>query len=344
MINIPTTICRLRVSHPRGERAVRQDGRSSIRRPLSFVPRAFTLVELLVVIAIIGILIALLLPAVQAAREAARRMQCTNNLKQISLAMLNYESTHRTFPLGLNMAPTGSSGLYAGHTAFALLLPFIEQTTAFAAYDFNVRVYNQPQNGLALSQQVNAYVCPSDSAAGRKCFETFYWARSNYAVCFGSNTMKTPSDWTTDGAFQANVGRKMGDFVDGTSKTAASSEVLAGFDDDFTDDHKQDVRGLWALFTAGSSLYMHRDTPNTSVGDATYYGPGTIDCVDAPGMPCDNTAGTDFAAHHVAARSRHPGGVNVTFIDGHVDFYVDSVDWDVWRAISTVAGNEITDQ
>ncbi len=118
----------------------------------------FTLVELLVVIAIIGILVGLLLPAVQAAREAARRMHCSNNLKQIGLAMHNYESAFKRFPSGNLAGPSFSVGL----SAHARLLPYMEQTSMYNMVDFNV-AYNHANNNAARMQNVATYICPSDN-------------------------------------------------------------------------------------------------------------------------------------------------------------------------------------
>ncbi|MFW5693503.1 MAG: DUF1559 domain-containing protein, partial [Thermoguttaceae bacterium] len=120
--------------------------------------QAFTLVELLVVIAIIGILIALLLPAVQSAREAARRMQCSNNLKQIGLALHNYHTAHKTLPYGANF------GQGTGATWAAMILPYLEQQNVYDAFDFTLPVWHE-QNEQAVQSVIPAYICPSDPAS-----------------------------------------------------------------------------------------------------------------------------------------------------------------------------------
>ena len=287
--------------------------------------RGFTLVELLVVIAIIGILVALLLPAVQAAREAARRTQCVNNLKQVGLALLNYHDTHGSFPIAWVI-----SGNIPDHTGLALLLPFLEEGTL--PYDPKLRAYD-PYNALALRSTVSTYTCPSDDAAGRIAWGTI--ARSNVVLCYGSEGM-TSKSWTccgtpdqtsdvwTNGAFQIDLGRQLREFTDGTSNTVVASEEISGK----TDENPIDYRGLWPGVVHGSN-YEHFDTPNSTVPDVM--GLGT--CLEEPEMPCENAPGLDASLWHNAARSRHPGGVNAVFADAHVDFVIDEISLEVWRAL-----------
>ena len=290
---------------------------------------AFTLVELLVVITIIGILIALLLPAVQAAREAARRMQCGNNLKQIGLAILNYESANGVLPIGMNNQWIPPPAKFKGHSAFAALLPYVEQQALYDRYNFSKRIYDtaeseprQSPGGMRADRRVDL---PERQRRRPQVWANF--ARSNYAVCFGSaKAGKSASDWTTDGAFRADVGKPLSDFKDGTSNTIVASEVNAGRDDLFSDDNTQDLRGVWAEGTSmGAAAYTHLNTPNSSAGDALWNGPGQNNCAADVDLPCDSSAGSTYYNEFASARSRHPGGVNVVFGDGHVSWYTDTV-------------------
>jgi prepilin-type N-terminal cleavage/methylation domain-containing protein/prepilin-type processing-associated H-X9-DG protein len=295
--------------------------------------RGFTLVELLVVITIIGILIALLLPAVQTAREAARKMQCSSHLKQVALAMHSYAAGIGSLPVGAMLS--GRPGpLGPEHTALALLLNHIEQEGLSGIYNFNLRVYDIA-NRPAVSTSIAIYNCPSDDASGQIAGYSGF-ARSNMAVSFGTggmcksgNCCTNPypaADAVTDGAFQFDLARKFNesDFPDGTSNTVMVSEILTatGF--------STDSRGQWARLLHGSN-YEHFDTPNSSAPDFMYQ---TTCAADDPDMPCSEQ-GYNLWPLHNAARSRHPGVVNAAFVDGHVAAVSDSVSLPVWQAIGS---------
>ncbi|MBU4270333.1 MAG: DUF1559 domain-containing protein [Planctomycetes bacterium] len=342
----------------------RSNHKSEIRNQKS----AFTLVELLVVITIIGILIALLLPAVQAAREAARRLQCQNNLKQIGLATLNFEQQNQALPAGVMHAeaPAGTTFISDDHklrefSMFLLIQPFIEAGNIMERYDFDKRMYYEPTNLLVSQAQIPGYVCPSDDSAGRRCYNPgnvygpTYWGRSNYGACFGSANFYGPNGpsnlslysngtnyakcWTglveTDGPFRNQgkmTGRELNEIKDGTSHTVMASELIAGITDIYTGPPNQgDLRGLWIVNWMGGAIYTHWLTPNSSAPDGIESGYG----VNRPdvGLPCYTESERNS---HAAARSRHPRGVNVVFVDGHVDFYGDDIDSFVWRALSTI--------
>lgn len=324
-------------------------------------PCGFTLVELLVVITVIGALIALLLPAVQAAREASRRAQCCNHLKQIGLAIHNYADSHRALPIGLQASPlgigTGGRPRMPGHTALTMILAFHEQATVFASYHGEV-ANSHEINREATRAQIKVYQCPSDDSSGRTGINEgmgTVMSRSNYAVCFGSATMlrnanginlmedanRTGIDFETDGAFRIDGSRCWCQLSDGASNTVLVAEVLSG-KDDFkgpTDKH-WDARGMWAWHMMGSFAYTHRNTPNTTVGDAMQAG-GSQDCVSAPRMPCDNTHGSRWDEFHAAARSRHPGGVNAVFGDGRVTFLHENIDWQTWRYLGAMDDGQV---
>lgn len=319
----------------------------------------FTLVELLVVITIIGILIALLLPAVQAAREAARRAQCSNNLKQVGLAMFNYESQHQVMPPGCIGKPItpAHSPTYAGapgYTALVQILPFLEAGNVHQQLDLRYRNLD-PVNAPATQSHIQTYKCPSDNSANRLAFldrNKLSFSRSNYACSFGPafyirhdngsgfphNSNRTGVDPTSLGAFQWDDGRSLAAFVDGTSNTVLASEVLAGRDDDTSGDGDWDVRGLWAWHQMGGAAYTHRNTPNTSSGDALQGG----ECEAAlPDLPCDTSCPNSLDCEHAAARSQHPGGVHSLYGDGHIAFTSNSINQTIWQWLSTVAGGEI---
>ncbi len=307
--------------------------------------RAFTLVELLVVIAIIGILIALLLPAVQAAREAARRAQCTNNMKQLGLAVHNYTDTHKAFP-------AGSYGCCWG-TWLVSLLPFIEQETMNdmyegGGYDSSFAPapprYGSAVNLPVTTTQIKAYSCPSDMVtanAGTFNGVTFH----NYVGNFGNTTFDRHSPFGFDSAGNPNVFRgapfvhikdatssptvvRFRDVLDGLSNTVLFSETLQG--------HGGDLRGF--AWWGGGCHFETSITPNSAEPDITWLA-GCCKSNNAMNPPC---AGPTVAnPHHIGARSRHPGGVNASLCDGSVRFVSDTIERDTWLWLGSTQGREV---
>lgn len=325
---------------------------------------AFTLVELLVVIAIIGVLIALLLPAVQQAREAARRMQCTNQMKQIGLALHNYLSTHTVFPpgkcaevysnLGSSPGPGGRIGW------LPLLLPFIEYGTVYdqvtpyitgTAPDLDLS--GSPTNWPGAKTQLPALKCPSDPNGGK----VFGLATSgslvdrvfsNYAACQGSTGTRLQAADSPTGANDASATRLNGmfyalsktrirDVTDGTTNTVMIGEIrlvqdvpASGYPDG------ADFRGyLWNM--DGPTLWFTMMyPPNTADPDRI------MNCVKTyAAVPCSGQVNPTGYTARLAARSAHIGGANLGFGDGSVRFVSSTIDLAISRALGTRAGNEI---
>ena len=242
----------------------------------------FTLVELLVVITIIGILIALLLPAVQAAREAARRAQCSNNLKQLGLAVLNYEAQNKTFPPSVNFrsAAVDTSTEHWENWVISVL-PFFEQQALYDAFDLT-RPISDDVNRLPRGAELSAMLCPSDGAGRRTKFarsgEGDNWARGNYGANgslgaystswwpgAGPTAQRWVSRWHR-GVMGANASVTMAEIRDGSSNTILLGELRAGL-------AAVDRRGTWALGGPGSSsLWLHGSDddigPNACTGAA----------------------------------------------------------------------------
>jgi prepilin-type N-terminal cleavage/methylation domain-containing protein len=310
--------------------------------------RAFTLIELLVVIAIIGILIGLLLPAVQKVREAANRMKCQNNIKQIGLAIHNYAGANDSFPKGCQNSTInfGSPRL----SWFPYLLPFLEQDAVYRNFDFaagggapTFGTVNSATSTSPTAVVINTFLCPSDSGPTQGSYPWGYFSLGNYVPFFGGLDLggTNPAVLSSGqrAAFGLNWGARIADIQDGTSNTMIFSEYLRSTGT-ISGGFGQDQRGmLWQSDEPGGGHIYTRFTPNTTNPDVFY---PSWWCVDRPesGQPCV-TGSTDGSDHTAAARSHHVGGVNVGMGDGSVRFVNQNVDLNVWRPMATIAGGEV---
>ncbi|QDU63984.1 hypothetical protein Pan216_48650 [Planctomycetes bacterium Pan216] len=314
--------------------------------------RAFTLVELLVVIAIIGILVALLLPAVQQARESARRMQCRSNLKNIGTAMHNYIEAHSVFPVGGTCARDyiyatwGPCGYSSGWNALALLLPYVDRAALYERANFEIPPKNffasspnASPNEDVLKARIPVYNCPSDPLIANNRNTT------SYGMVRGSHQVSNPTgvaSWTGDshlGIFTTSATR-VADVSDGMSKTLAFSEIgkartlYEAVNSDQNNCHAAETihpdpytllyRGdEWPVKEGRNYISMGR-SPNSLEVDCQRDG----DCPHCPDV-------LNGAGAAMPPRSAHPGGVNGLLADGSVRFFNDSLDVNLSRAIGT---------
>jgi prepilin-type N-terminal cleavage/methylation domain-containing protein/prepilin-type processing-associated H-X9-DG protein len=330
----------------------------------------FTLVELLVVIAIIGILVALLLPAIQAAREAARRSSCLNNLKNLGIGALNYESTKKELPYGRKF------DWWDTYTWTQVILPYIEQQSVYDLYwtlpnetysaavpGPNGPIGDDPRLRQARHTQIPLYYCPSDKTPQPNEMNTqaFGFWRGSYRGCVGASDMYgnrikaadgtfPPGSWagafavrSTSGVNPLPIYRpiKLKDITDGTSSTVMFSEGIVPLVPGWGGALGETIYG-----NMGGTLFSTYTTPNSSVPDEPT-GPCPRDVNDAEyPAPCVSKSlnpwgGPAGAGAFAAARSAHPGGVNVSMVDGSITFISNDVDTDVWRASGTRKWQEV---
>ena len=311
------------------------------RFSIARIRKGFTLVELLVVIAIIGILVGLLLPAVQAAREAARRMQCGNNLKQFGLAFHNYESANKRLPAG--RAPGSSM------SAHAALLPYMELNTVYALIDFNV-ASTHVNNTAALAVNIPTFLCPSDPVSN---IPIFGWAGTNYRTNQGSGIANSiPSTVAGDpnfgfpapnGPMIPNTFLPMGSITDGLSNTAAFSEHGKG-------DFSNAVSSITDTFRPGTfpanADEAIRDCAAVNISNLAQQGNSNV---GGPWLTGGHSATNYFHAtppqsrscmfppQRIAttAKSYHTGGVQVARCDGSVTFIANAIELAAWRAFGS---------
>ncbi len=339
---------------------------------------AMTLIELLVVIAIIGVLIALLLPAVQRVREAASRASCTNNMKQFGLALHNYHDATGSFPPG--MIVTGSSVAETGtFSGFVLMLPYLEQDNWTRLWDAN-RLWYQPPNSEIVSTQVKVFYCPSNRSDG--VIDTSFMvpfagralpnvASCDYLLCKGANAAlcqvtQVPSP--ARGVFDINTKTRIVDIVDGTSSTFAIGEGAGG-------NPRFGIRRWYTDTTPaqnllpGQSNYIDQSWSSgpmatLALNTIGYLGGACLGVTAERGgfsppwdermnnplvLPalsfengCTNSGTAEGTYDMISGfHSVHPGGCNFLFCDGGVRFLHDSISPDTYRALSTMSGNEI---
>lgn len=307
----------------------------------------FTLIELLVVLAVIAALIALLLPAVQKVREAANRIQCVNNLRQVVLAFTAYHDAQRVFPAGVQSQPEPFQWFTTTSQNWAMmLLPYLEQDALARSIDTSINAglpawYTN--NGPAFRTRVLAYECPSDTPGVYNAVPVEAipdWARSNVVACFSAQggNMAPEAKISHPGCtrlpglpalFNVNVRHTVSDVTDGLSNTVAFSELIAG------PDRTADTRGTWWGFHG--MYYTHRVGPNAAAADLIW--DNGIWCVPTK-APCVYAV-PDMCQQVIAARSRHPGGVNAALADGSVRFVANGVATAIWQAAASINGREV---
>ncbi len=316
----------LRLSH---------DGSSPM--PKKSTHRGFTLVELLVVIAIIGVLVALLLPAVQAAREAARRTQCLNHHKQLGLALHNYHDTHKILPPAIQFWNGDDSRTSDNMRPnwIIMILPFMEQQPLYDSFNFNVTI-SDPINRNSRGVRIQNLLCPSDpwnrtKFKGTSAAEGDNWQRGNYAASAHSD-FSYENGWDNPlrrGVMGLNIGAKFSEITDGTSSVLMVGEVRAGLSN-------EDRRGTWAMGTAGASaLFKHGCGGDANGPNAPWDSSDDIEGCDIitaanPGLSVlqkqKMTCWQPCPSMQATVRGLHPGGVTVCLADGSVHFIMDNVE------------------
>ena len=327
--------------------------------------RAFSLIELLVALAVIAVVAALLLPAVQMAREAARRMSCANKLAQIGVALHNYHDAHSVLPFGCGTDYDGvvsSLGTLKDrrYSVHSQILPQLEQQAVYGQIDFNVAPFApyvnsgayEPEclasnglsatNGRAAVTILPVFLCPSDIDRLQSP-----WGHNNYRSCNGSGWHGRDGN----GMFGQNSSVRLGSVTDGLSQTAMFSERCKGtWDHDIFDSLTDiyDLAGIWNEQTFGDACrslspetaraYHQNVDSGQNWLEANFNWTRYNHLVAPNAISCKN--GFTWDGVGMAASSRHSGGVNVLFGDGHARFIHDGVDDAIWRALGSIRGGE----
>jgi prepilin-type N-terminal cleavage/methylation domain-containing protein/prepilin-type processing-associated H-X9-DG protein len=342
--------------------------------------KGFTLIELLVVIAIIAVLIALLLPAVQAAREAARRIQCTNNLKQLGLGMHNYESSNGVLPpqMVLTFNTAGAVAWKSTWGASSRITPYLELGNLYNAINYTNKT-SDPSNSTAVATQLKVFLCPSEPnqeayVSTNTAGVTSTYGVSNYGWCDG--TWYTFGGFAgggpTPGAIGSNASRTFASFTDGLSNTLLGSEVktyMPAYHDcgaipppgpsgiSAYPDIATVLASVAAAPTSGCKVatapsgmpgggHTHWSNGNSFYdGFTTALPPNTISPAGSPAVDSDMSSEDEDDGGPtyaaVTSRSYHPGSVNALFADGSVHAVKSSINYQTWRALGTVAGGEV---
>jgi prepilin-type N-terminal cleavage/methylation domain-containing protein/prepilin-type processing-associated H-X9-DG protein len=333
-------------------------------KPLRTSRRAnsgFTLIELLVVITVIGILIALLLPAVQQARVAARNTECKNNMRQIGLSMHNYLDAHGVLPpgmfnyLGADIADVfqadGTKGLLGSARSCWMqrLLPYLDQRPLYDKLPFDSSVKAHlwgVELGVPIWTVIPQFMCPLDPANpknvtdGKSGPETSEGFHGNIVMCSGSTEFGLSDQWQIDGTFTGDKlngmfyalsSTRSADVTDGLSNTVMGSELIITHDGPTKS--QRDNRGRYYNCYRGGALFSTKYPPNTSIPDEFDF------CMPNPAAPC-NQSGPSPDVKVLYARSYHSGGVNAMLGDGSVRFVSENISTEVFRALGTRAGGE----
>ncbi len=287
----------------------------------------FTLIELLVVIAIIGLLVALLLPAVQQAREAARRTQCRDHLKQLALALHNYHDAHQTLPSGYVYRPdfsTSPPNNGAGFSWGAMILPYIEQSSVYHELNWNVAIYHAA-NETPRKRHLKVFLCPNDSKSDGGFLEMGplpeYYAMASYVACFGPPDLDDTQE-KRDGMFSRNSRTRFGDVTDGLSNTLMLGERENG------PFRKGIPHGVHFTYeTNWSGAVRDWDEPDDDHGHMILFQSGHV---PNDGFSDDR----DVSAPHV-------GYANFAFGDGSVRGLTENIDFGLYQSLSTRAGGEV---
>ncbi len=308
-------------------------------------------------VAIIGTLVGLLLPAIQAAREAARQSSCTNTMKQWALAMHPHHDAIKAFPYFAqrrNQPEVNVSSVSAQRRSFVVpLWPYMENLDLYSRWKLNEN-YNSASNRTLVKIPIPSYYCPSDrpnaqlrwSAANSALYDEYGMVRGNYVVNMGPTRIcvtasrNAPFGMSTCGSSASYVPYRtsLRDITDGSSKTLLMSEGRFAPQDNVDDNRMLMLNDLVCLFTAAA--------PPNSGTDRFWLNGQKVFCdgsLDPSNLPCVGTS-DDSRAWQFIARSKHPGGVNATFCDGSVTFIPNSIDPGVWQELSTMnSGNAVGD-